>query len=94
MANMNFAQENYPQFKNAIIDELISNLDDIPKEIRTAVWNHGGVHYGHSLYWSIMSLVGILAVTSQRGMRHFGCFEQMKDKLEDQHPESGYAVYR
>lgn len=37
------------------IDELISNLDQVPEEKRTAVRNNGGGHANHSLFWEIMS---------------------------------------
>ena len=39
-------------------DDLVSiltNLDDIPAELRLAVRNNGGGHFNHSLFWQIMS---------------------------------------
>ncbi|MCR8963635.1 superoxide dismutase [Brevibacillus halotolerans] len=84
VTNLNKAIENYPQFKNATVEELISNLNDVPEEIRTAVRNHGGGHYSHSLYWSIMSPTG--GGNPDGGIakgieKHFGSFAQMKDEL-------------
>lgn len=58
VANLNQALSSSSQFKNATVEQLISHLNDIPEDIRTAVRNHGGGHYGHSLYWSIMSSTG------------------------------------
>lgn len=58
VANLNKALEGRTQFANASVEELISNLNDVPEEIRAAVRNQGGGHYGHSLYWSIMSPTG------------------------------------
>lgn len=37
------------------LGSIISRLDDIPEELRTAVRNHGGGHYNHTLFWSMMS---------------------------------------
>lgn len=34
--------------------ELVSNLNDVPEEIRTAVRNHGGGHVNHTLFWNTM----------------------------------------
>ena len=34
---------------------LLSELDQVPENIRTAVRNQGGGHYNHSLFWTIMS---------------------------------------
>lgn len=84
VANLNKALENYSQFKNATIVDLVSNLNDIPEEIRTAVRNHGGGHYGHSLYWSIMSPTGGGKPTGDVAKaieKQFGSFEQMKEDL-------------
>ncbi len=37
------------------VKDLISDLNSVPPEIRTAVRNNGGGHANHSLFWSIMS---------------------------------------
>jgi len=34
---------------------LISDLDSVPENIRTAVRNNGGGHANHSLFWQILS---------------------------------------
>jgi Fe-Mn family superoxide dismutase len=33
----------------------LSNLDSVPEDIRTAVRNHGGGHYNHSLFWKSLT---------------------------------------
>jgi len=40
------------------IEDLISDLDSVPAEIRGAVRNNGGGHANHSLFWNIMSPEG------------------------------------
>jgi len=37
------------------IEELLSDLDAIPEEIRMAVRNHGGGHFNHSLFWEMLT---------------------------------------
>ncbi|MEJ8546257.1 superoxide dismutase [Brevibacillus borstelensis] len=84
VANLNKALEQYPQFHHAPIEELISHLDDVPEDIRTAVRNHGGGHYSHSLYWSIMSPTGggkPYGDIAKSIDKHFGSFEEMKEEL-------------
>lgn len=84
VANLNKALEGRTQFAHASVEELISNLNDVPEEIRAAVRNQGGGHYGHSLYWSIMSPTGggnPYGDMAKGIEKHFGSFEQMKDEL-------------
>ncbi len=37
------------------IEELISKLDQVPEDKRTAVRNNGGGHANHTLFWEIMA---------------------------------------
>lgn len=53
--NLNAALEGHPELQAKSIEELISNMDAIPENIRTAVRNNGGGHANHSLFWAIMS---------------------------------------
>ena len=69
------------EFESKKICELISDLDSVPENIRTAVRNNGGGHYNHSLFWSILSASGggepsgELAEAIQSA---FGSFEELK----------------
>jgi Fe-Mn family superoxide dismutase len=54
VTNLNAALENYPEFRGRSVEDLITNLNSIPEDIRTAVRNHGGGHLNHSFFWSIM----------------------------------------
>lgn len=52
---LNTALNSYPELQNSSIEELIKDIDNIPADVRTAVRNHGGGHYNHSLFWKCMS---------------------------------------
>jgi len=52
---LNAALADYPDLQNTDIVSLLSDLDAIPEAIRTAVRNHGGGHYNHSLFWQCMA---------------------------------------
>ena len=55
VTNLNAALEGHDDLANQSIESLISNLDSVPEDIRTAVQNNGGGHANHSLFWTIMS---------------------------------------
>ena len=40
------------------IEDILSNLDAVPEDIRTAVRNNGGGYANHSLFWQIMTPAG------------------------------------
>ncbi len=53
--NLNTAVEGFSLFDGKSIEEVLTNVELIPSEIRKAVVNNGGGHFNHSFYWSIMS---------------------------------------
>lgn len=56
---LNTALESVPnKSKSTDINQLISQLDDLPESVRTAVRNNGGGHYNHSLFWKWLSPQG------------------------------------
>jgi|TARA_B100001245_G_scaffold142721_1_gene106421 superoxide dismutase, Fe-Mn family len=55
---LNKALEESPDLKDRTIESLLSDLDELPAAVRTAVRNHGGGHYNHSLFWQWMSPEG------------------------------------
>jgi len=37
------------------LEDLLRNLDSVPEAIRTAVRNHGGGHFNHVQFWTLMA---------------------------------------
>ncbi|MBE1553937.1 superoxide dismutase [Sporosarcina limicola] len=56
--NLNKALDGQDELKGKSLEYLLSNLTTLPKEIQTAVRNHGGGHFSHSLFWEVMSPKG------------------------------------
>lgn len=52
---LNDTLKDYPELQGKPLEELLSNLDAVPKEIRTNVRNFGGGHLNHSMFWLMMS---------------------------------------
>lgn len=55
ITKVNAAIEGKADLESKSVEELISNLDEVPEDIRGAVRNNGGGHANHTLFWSILS---------------------------------------
>jgi Fe-Mn family superoxide dismutase len=53
--NLNAALEKHPALADKSITDLLSDLNAVPEDIRTAVRNNGGGYYNHWLFWEGMS---------------------------------------
>jgi Fe-Mn family superoxide dismutase len=52
--NLNAALEGQTALQARSVEELVSNLNAVPENIRTAVRNNGGGHVNHTFFWEIM----------------------------------------
>ncbi|HEY5152478.1 MAG TPA: superoxide dismutase [Candidatus Saccharimonadales bacterium] len=83
---LNAALEKAPGLQSKSIEELISSLDSVPEEIRTAVRNHGGGHYNHTHFWKWMSPEGGSEPTGQLAdalKAKYGDFQGFMDAFGD-----------
>ncbi len=55
VTNVNNALEGHDELAAKSVEELISDLNAVPEDIRTAVRNNGGGHANHSLFWTLLS---------------------------------------
>lgn len=82
--NLNAALEKHPELFEKSLEELLSNLDSVPEDIRTAVRNNGGGHYNHTLFWEILSPNGGGAPTGELAdaiNSAFGSFDAFKEEF-------------
>jgi len=83
---LNAALEGHAELQKMDIVELITNLDKVPEDIRTAVRNNGGGHANHSFFWTVMSQKGggepgnELAAAIKKT---FGSFDDFKAKFKE-----------
>ncbi|HIH7916143.1 TPA: superoxide dismutase SodA [Streptococcus suis] len=54
VANANAALEKHPEIGEDL-EALLSNVDQIPSDIRQALINNGGGHLNHALFWELLS---------------------------------------
>jgi Fe-Mn family superoxide dismutase len=84
--NLNAALEKYPALQNKSAEELISDLNSVPEDIRTAVRNNGGGHVNHTMFWKIMGPngggepTGAIASAIKEA---FGDFDTFKQQFND-----------
>ncbi|HZO87936.1 MAG TPA: superoxide dismutase [Chthonomonadaceae bacterium] len=84
--NLNAALKEAPEFFNKSIEEIVSNLNAVPENIRTAVRNNGGGHINHTMFWEIMRPGGSQTPTgalAQAINSTFGDVETLKKQVND-----------
>jgi len=84
VTNLNAALEKYPDLADMSLEELVGNLQSVPEDIRTAVRNHGGGHYNHSIFWTVMSPNGggePKGAFASAISEAFGSFSDFKEKF-------------
>src|SRR5216110_2435743 len=85
VTNVNKAIAGKPDLEKKSIEDLISNLDAVPTDIRNVVRNNGGGHANHSMFWKTL---GPKAGGNPSGKlaedinATFGSFDAFKEKLE------------
>jgi|SRR5690625_1591423 len=85
VTNLNAALEGHEDLQKKSLEELISDLDALPEDIRTAVRNNGGGHANHSLFWKVMSPNGGGSPTGELAEKideTFGSFDKFKEEFE------------
>ena len=82
VAKLNAALEKHPALAQKPVEDLLKALDTVPAEIRTAVRNHGGGHYNHSLFWKLMAPgaggkpSGVLATAIEQAFGGLSIFQE------------------
>jgi len=78
----NAAVQSEPKVKGKTAEDLVSNLDTVPENIRTAVRNHGGGTINHAFFWPILKKDvkhdGDIAGAIKKS---FGSFDDFKAKF-------------
>ncbi len=52
---LNGAIEGHSELGEKSVDDLITNLSDLPESMQTAVRNNGGGHFNHTFFWQCIS---------------------------------------
>lgn len=82
----NAALEGHDELAGKSIEELVSNLSDVPEAIRGAIRNNGGGHANHSLFWTILCPNGGGEPTGELAeaiTATFGSFDSLKEQFSN-----------
>jgi Fe-Mn family superoxide dismutase len=82
--NLNIAIAKHPDLGSKSVAELVSNLEAVPEDIRTAVRNQGGGHANHSFWWLTLSKTGGTEPKAELAKdiaTQFGSFSQFQDRF-------------
>lgn len=95
--NLNAGLASYPELQSKSLEELIRDLNTLPEGVRNVVRNHGGGHFNHSIFWTVMAPnaggepTGAIAEAINET---FGNFENFKTQFNDagaKHFGSGFV---
>ena len=84
--NFNAAVEKHPELFKLSVEKILSDLSQVPEDIRTAVRNNGGGFYHHTIYWEMMSpnsggeAKGKLAEAINKTFGNFAAFKAELEK--------------
>jgi Fe-Mn family superoxide dismutase len=81
--NLNKAIAPYPDLQKKSLEDLLSNLDAVPTEIRTTVRNNAGGHANHSHLWKTLSNPGKKpeGKLSKEMDETFGSYDKWKEEM-------------
>jgi superoxide dismutase, Fe-Mn family len=84
--NLNAAVAKYPELKTKTVEQLLTNLSTLPKDVQTTVRNNGGGHYNHTMYWQIMGpkVGGVPTGAIATAIKNqFGTFDTFKSQFNE-----------
>ncbi|MCM3761668.1 superoxide dismutase [Alkalihalobacillus oceani] len=84
VTKLNAALEGHDELASKSIEDLVSNLDAVPENIRGAVRNNGGGHANHTLFWQILSPNGGGTPTGELADKineAFGSFDKFQEEF-------------
>ncbi len=85
VTNLNAAIEKHPELAGKSLEDLLSDLNAIPEDIRMAVRNHGGGTWNHNMFWEIMGpkMGGMPSAELTKALEAaFGSFDAFKAEFE------------
>ncbi len=74
VTNLNAAVASKPELRTRTIEDLVTNLDTLPEDVRGAIRNSGGGHLNHTWFWNSLKKGGSAPPTAELGQAIDGAF--------------------
>jgi superoxide dismutase, Fe-Mn family len=84
--NLSDALKQQSNLHNRSVEALLRDLNSVPEDIRTTVWNNGGGHLNHTIFWQIMSPNGggqPIGEIAQAINQTFGSFDNFRKQFNE-----------
>lgn len=84
--NLNKIIASSPELSSKSLEDLLTNLDSLPSNIKQGVINNAGGVYNHNFFWTIMGPNGVGNPTgnlSKAINKTFGSFDNFKSTFKD-----------
>lgn len=84
--NLNDTLEKYPQFRSWTLEQLLTNIPCLPKDIQTSVRNNAGGVYNHFFYFSNLANPACLKPTGMLGeavKNEFGSYASFQKQFKE-----------
>ena len=79
---LNVALKDHKNLQSKAIEEIITDLNSVPDDIKTAVQNNGGGHLNHTMFWQVMKKnVEFSGDVAQAIKDTFGSLEKFKEQF-------------
>ncbi|GAB4140551.1 MAG: superoxide dismutase [Mn] [Patescibacteria group bacterium] len=79
---LNSTLEKFPEFFSKSIEDILSNLENLPIEIQLAVRNFGGGFFNHNIFWKSLKLgTEISPEVHFEIKKDFGSFDNFREEF-------------
>jgi superoxide dismutase, Fe-Mn family len=95
--NLNAALEKHPEFFSKTPEQIITNLNSVPEDVRTTVRNNAGGHVNHSMFWKLMHKqdgsvsAGAIVTAVDDAFGGFEAFQKQFNEAGAKHFGSGWV---
>ena len=82
-----------PDLQKLSVEDLLKDLSKVPEGIRTAVRNHGGGHYNHTLFWKTLKRDNRMEHPEGSLADAFGELFENKEQAVEEFTKKALAVF-